>query len=78
MCELSSFQLEDVETLRPAIAVLLNLEPDHVDRHGRFEAYREAKLRIFENQDADDVAIVPARVRRRPREPRGASSSQLD
>ena len=50
VCELSSFQLEDVETLRPRIAVLLNLEPDHVDRHGSFEAYRDAKLRIFENQ----------------------------
>ncbi len=59
VCELSSFQLEDVETLQPAIAVLLNLEPDHVDRHGSVEAYREAKLRIFENQDADDVAVLP-------------------
>ena len=68
VCELSSFQLEDVETLRPAIAVLLNLEPDHVDRHGSVEAYREAKLRIFENQDADDVAVLPARVRPGPRD----------
>jgi UDP-N-acetylmuramoylalanine--D-glutamate ligase len=59
VCELSSFQLEDVETLRPRIAVLLNLEPDHLDRHGSFEAYRDAKLRIFENQEADDVAVVP-------------------
>ena len=59
VCELSSFQLEDVETLRPRIAVLLNLEPDHVDRHGSFESYRDAKLRVFENQDATDVAVVP-------------------
>jgi UDP-N-acetylmuramoylalanine--D-glutamate ligase len=59
VCELSSFQLEDVEAFRPRIAVLLNLEPDHLDRHGTFEAYRDAKLRIFENQTADDVAIVP-------------------
>jgi UDP-N-acetylmuramoylalanine--D-glutamate ligase len=59
VCELSSFQLEDVETLRPRVAVLLNLEPDHIDRHGTFEAYREAKLRIFERQTADDVAVVP-------------------
>ena len=59
VCELSSFQLEDVETLRPRIAVLLNLEPDHIDRHGNFEAYREVKLRIFENQTKDDVAILP-------------------
>jgi UDP-N-acetylmuramoylalanine--D-glutamate ligase len=48
VCELSSFQLEDVETLSCEVAVLLNLEPDHLDRHGSFEAYRDAKLRIFE------------------------------
>ena len=59
VCELSSFQLEDIEQLRPRIAVLLNLEPDHLDRHGTFEAYREAKLRIFENQTTEDVAVVP-------------------
>jgi UDP-N-acetylmuramoylalanine--D-glutamate ligase len=59
VCELSSFQLEDVVELRPRLAVLLNLEPDHLDRHGSFEAYRAAKLRIFENQTEDDVAVVP-------------------
>ena len=59
VCELSSFQLEDIEELQPRIAILLNLEPDHLDRHGTFERYREAKLRIFENQTADDVAVVP-------------------
>jgi len=59
VCELSSFQLEDVELLRPRIAVLLNLEPDHLDRHGTFEWYVDAKLRIFEAQTEDDVAIVP-------------------
>ena len=59
VCELSSFQLEDVETLHCRIAVLLNLEPDHLDRHGSFEDYRDAKLRIFERQTADDLAIVP-------------------
>jgi UDP-N-acetylmuramoylalanine--D-glutamate ligase len=48
VCELSSFQLEDVRELSCEIAVLLNLEPDHLDRHGTFEAYRDAKLRIFE------------------------------
>jgi UDP-N-acetylmuramoylalanine--D-glutamate ligase len=48
VCELSSFQLEDVHELELEIAVLLNLEPDHLDRHGTFEAYRAAKLRIFE------------------------------
>jgi UDP-N-acetylmuramoylalanine--D-glutamate ligase len=59
VCELSSFQLEDVYSLKPRVAVLLNLEPDHIDRHGSFEAYRDAKLRIFENQGPDDVAVVP-------------------
>ena len=59
VCELSSFQLEDIEELRPRIAVLLNLEPDHLDRHGSFERYRDAKLRIFENQTGEDVAVVP-------------------
>ncbi|MGH2920795.1 MAG: Mur ligase family protein [Gaiellaceae bacterium] len=59
VCELSSFQLEDVHELRPRVAVLLNLEPDHLDRHGSFDAYREAKLRVFENQDAEDIAVVP-------------------
>jgi UDP-N-acetylmuramoylalanine--D-glutamate ligase len=59
VCELSSFQLEDVETLEPRVAVLLNLEPDHLDRHGTFEAYVEAKLRIFRNQTEDEVAVVP-------------------
>jgi UDP-N-acetylmuramoylalanine--D-glutamate ligase len=59
VCELSSFQLEDIDEFRPRIAVLLNLEPDHLDRHGTFEAYRDAKLRVFENQGPDDVAIVP-------------------
>ena len=48
VCELSSFQLEDVHELALEVAVLLNLEPDHLDRHGTFERYREAKLRIFE------------------------------
>jgi UDP-N-acetylmuramoylalanine--D-glutamate ligase len=59
VCELSSFQLEDIEQFRPRIGVLLNLEPDHLDRHGTFEAYRDAKLRIFENQGGDDIAVVP-------------------
>ena len=59
VCELSSFQLEDVETLRPRVAVLTNLEPDHLDRHGSFEAYAAAKLRAFARQGPDDVAVVP-------------------
>ncbi len=56
VCELSSFQLEDVETLACDVAVLLNLEPDHLDRHGSYEAYRAAKLRIFERAR---VRVVP-------------------
>jgi UDP-N-acetylmuramoylalanine--D-glutamate ligase len=56
VCELSSFQLEDVRTLGCDVAVLLNLEPDHLDRHGTFEAYRDAKLRIFERAGA---RVVP-------------------
>jgi UDP-N-acetylmuramoylalanine--D-glutamate ligase len=56
VCELSSFQLEDVHTLSCDVAVLLNLEPDHLDRHGTFEAYRDAKLRIFERAR---VKVVP-------------------
>ncbi len=59
VCELSSFQLEDVETLKPRVGVLLNLEPDHIDRHGTFDAYREAKLRMFARQTEDDAAILP-------------------
>ena len=59
VCELSSFQLEDVHEFRPRVALLINLEPDHLDRHGSFDAYREAKLRIFENQTPDDIAVVP-------------------
>ncbi len=59
VCELSSFQLEDVHDFRPRIAVLLNLEPDHLDRHGTFGAYRDAKLRAFENQGPEDVAVLP-------------------
>ena len=60
VCELSSFQLEDIEEFRPSIAVLLNLTPDHLDRYEGFEEYRGAKLRIFENQLEEDVAVVPA------------------
>jgi UDP-N-acetylmuramoylalanine--D-glutamate ligase len=59
VCELSSFQLEDMHRLRPRIGVLLNLEPDHLDRHGTFESYRDAKLRLFENQTEADAAVVP-------------------
>ena len=56
VCELSSFQLEDVHELSCDVAVLLNLEPDHLDRYPSFDAYREAKLRILERARA---AVVP-------------------
>jgi UDP-N-acetylmuramoylalanine--D-glutamate ligase len=59
VCELSSFQLEDVETLEPKVGVLLNLEPDHLDRHGSFETYADIKLRMFERQATEDTAVVP-------------------
>jgi UDP-N-acetylmuramoylalanine--D-glutamate ligase len=59
VCEVSSFQLDDVDTFRPSIAVLLNLEPDHLDRYATFEWYADAKLRIFEQQTEDDTAILP-------------------
>ena len=60
VCETSSFQLEDGLALAPEAAVLLNITPDHLDRHGTLEAYREAKLRIFAHQGAGDVAVLPA------------------
>jgi UDP-N-acetylmuramoylalanine--D-glutamate ligase len=58
--EVSSFQLETIETFHPWIAVLLNLSSDHLDRHGSMEAYAAAKARIFENQTEDDFAVVNA------------------
>lgn len=58
VAELSSFQLELIETFRPSIAVLLNLTPDHLDRHKTFSAYAAAKARIFENQIEEDAAIL--------------------
>jgi len=56
--EVSSFQLEQIRKFRPHIAVWLNFTPDHLDRYPDMEAYRKAKLRIFENQTGDDFAIV--------------------
>ena len=58
--EISSFQLESTETFRPHIAVLLNITPDHLDRHGSFENYREAKERLFANQGAEDFLVLNA------------------
>ncbi len=59
VAEASSFQLEDTTSFAPETAALLNLTPDHLDRHGTFAAYRAAKLRIFAHQRPGDAAVVP-------------------
>jgi UDP-N-acetylmuramoylalanine--D-glutamate ligase len=59
VCEASSFQLEDTEAFAPEAAVLLNLAPDHLDRHPSYDDYVAAKLRIFHNQGNDDLAVAP-------------------
>ena len=61
--EVSSFQLETIQSFRPSISLWLNFAPDHLDRYRSVTDYRAAKLRIFENQTADDVAIVNAMER---------------
>jgi UDP-N-acetylmuramoylalanine--D-glutamate ligase len=58
--EVSSFQLESTEEFHPAIAVILNITPDHLDRHGTFENYALAKERIFAMQDAHDYVVLNA------------------
>lgn len=58
VAEVSSFQLQWIETFRPAAALLLNVTPDHLDYHGTMEAYRAAKERIFENQGDRDLAVL--------------------
>src|ERR1700752_1112256 len=56
--EVSSFQLETIQMFRPKVAVVLNVTPDHLDRHRTFEAYVDAKARIFENQQSSDFAVL--------------------
>jgi len=58
--EISSFQLETIQSFHPRIAVVLNVTPDHLDRHGTLDAYVNAKARIFENQRSDDFAVLNA------------------
>jgi UDP-N-acetylmuramoylalanine--D-glutamate ligase len=58
--EVSSFQLETIDKFRPRVAVVLNVTPDHLDRHRTVEAYADAKARIFENQRGDDFAVLNA------------------
>jgi len=59
VCEASSFQLHDTVAFAPEAGVLLNLTPDHLDRHRTMEAYRDAKLQIFARQGNDDIAVAP-------------------
>ena len=77
VCEASSFQLEDAIAFAPDAAVLLNLAPDHLDRHGSFAAYRDAKLRIFAHQGPDALAVVPAGFEHTGRARRVAFGSPL-
>jgi UDP-N-acetylmuramoylalanine--D-glutamate ligase len=58
-CEVSSFQLEDTDFFAPEAAVLLNISPDHLDRHPSFDDYVAAKLKVFANQGNDDIAVAP-------------------
>ncbi len=58
VAELSSFQLEDIDTFRPRVAAILNITQDHLDRYADMTEYGEAKARIFENQRADDVLVL--------------------
>src|ERR1700756_5137524 len=58
--EISSFQLETIQTFRPKVALVLNVTPDHLDRHRTFELYTAAKARIFENQQPSDSAVLTA------------------
>jgi UDP-N-acetylmuramoylalanine--D-glutamate ligase len=58
--EVSSFQLETIQTFRPKVAVVLNVTPDHLDRHRTLDVYVNAKARIFENQQPSDFAVLNA------------------
>jgi len=69
ICEASSFQLEDASAFAPEVAVLLNVEEDHLDRHGDLASYRAAKERIFASQGREDWAVAPPDLR-----PRGAAT----
>ncbi len=74
VAEVSSFQLETVDAFRPEIGVLLNLTPDHLDRHATFEEYAAAKMRMFENQLERDWAVLnaddPEVTKRTPAKPK--------
>jgi UDP-N-acetylmuramoylalanine--D-glutamate ligase len=74
VAEISSFQLETIDSFRPEIGVLLNLTPDHLDRHLTFEEYANAKMRMFENQVEKDIALLnaddPEVTKRMPAKPK--------
>lgn len=93
VCECSSFQLEDTVEFSPDVAVHLNLRPDHIDRHGDFTAYGQAKLNVFRNQTEGDVAVLnradpalaqldppgeAAVIRFDPRDPPGDDGATID
>ena len=58
VAEISSFQLDTIDTFRPKVSVLLNITPDHLDRYPDFEAYTDSKIRVFKNQQSDDIAVL--------------------
>jgi UDP-N-acetylmuramoylalanine--D-glutamate ligase len=58
VAEISSFQLDTIETFKPEVGVLLNITADHLDRYPNFEAYAASKMRLFENQQAGDIAVL--------------------
>ena len=58
VAEISSFQLDTVETFKPRVGVLLNITADHLDRYPDFETYAASKIRLFENQQVDDIAVL--------------------
>jgi UDP-N-acetylmuramoylalanine--D-glutamate ligase len=58
VAEISSFQLDTIDRFRPHVSILLNITADHLDRYPDFEAYADSKIRIFKNQQADDVAVL--------------------
>jgi UDP-N-acetylmuramoylalanine--D-glutamate ligase len=58
VAEISSFQLDTIETFSPRVGVLLNITADHLDRYPNFDAYAASKMRLFENQQSDDIAVI--------------------
>jgi UDP-N-acetylmuramoylalanine--D-glutamate ligase len=78
VAEASSFQLEDSSAFAPDAALLLNLAPDHLDRHHTLDAYRAAKLRIFANQGPDQLAVIPPGIGAIPGEGRRIEFGEHD